>query len=195
MFWLILSLVLWAIVHSLLASLKAKQLAQEWFGAQAMHFYRLLYNGFAILTFIPIFGITALTKSPILYAVPLPWAGFMVLGEFLALAGLIIALMQTDVWVFIGLRQLGESSRSTPLNTGGLYHYLRHPLYLMGLVFIWLFPYMTCTIQVFNLALTLYILIGIFLEERKLRREFGQVYIDYAAETPMLIPFLKGKKT
>ncbi len=195
MFWLPFSLVLWAIVHSLLASLKAKQLGLEWFGAQAMHFYRLLYNVFAILTFIPIMGITALTKSPILYVVPLPWAGLMVLGEFLAVAGLVIALMQTDVWGFIGLRQLGESSGSTSLNTAGLYRYVRHPLYLMGLVFIWLFPYMTGTILVFNLTLTLYILVGIFFEERKLRQEFGQQYIDYAAVTPMLIPFTKVKKT
>jgi protein-S-isoprenylcysteine O-methyltransferase Ste14 len=65
----------------------------------------------------------------------------------------------------------------------------------MGLVFIWLFPYMTGTILEFNISLTLYILIGVFFEERKLRREFGQEYVAYAAKTPMLIPFIKKSKT
>jgi protein-S-isoprenylcysteine O-methyltransferase Ste14 len=90
---------------------------------------------------------------------------------------------------------LGESNEPAQLKTGGLYRYIRHPLYLMGLVFIWLFPYMTGNILVFNLSLTLYILIGVFFEERKLRREFGQEYSAYAARTPMLIPFLKRNKT
>lgn len=194
MVWLVLAVLIWGSVHSWLASMKAKELALRWFGAQAMRFYRLLYNGFSILTFIPVMGIAALTKSPKLYAVPIPWAALMVLGELLAAAGLVIALVQTDVWGFIGLRQLGESRGPTPLKIGGLYRYVRHPLYLMGLVFIWFFPYMTGTLLVFNLSLTLYILIGIFFEERKLRREFGQEYVAYAAKTPMLIPFLKKNK-
>lgn len=179
----------------MLASMKAKELALRWFGASFMRFYRLLYNGFSILTFIPIMGIAALTKGPKLYVVPMPWAGLMVLGEFLAVAGLVIALVQTDVWGFIGLRQLGERNEPTQLKIGGLYRYIRHPLYLMGLVFIWLFPYMTGAILVFNISLTIYILIGVFFEERKLRREFGQEYIAYAAKTPMLIPFRKKNKT
>lgn len=195
MLWLVLAILLWGSVHSLLASMKAKELALRWFGASFMRFYRLLYNGFSILTFIPIMGIAALTKGPKLYVVPMPWAGLMVLGEFLAVAGLVIALVQTDVWGFIGLRQLGERNEPTQLKIGGLYRYIRHPLYLMGLVFIWLFPYMTGAILVFNISLTIYILIGVFFEERKLRREFGQEYIAYAAKTPMLIPFRKKNKT
>jgi methanethiol S-methyltransferase len=174
MFWLVLAVLIWGSVHSWLASIKAKELALRWFGAQAMRFYRLLYNGFSILTFIPVMGIAALTKSPKLYVVPIPWAALMVLVELLAAAGLVIALGQTDVWGFIGLRQLGEGRGPTTLKIGGMYRYVRHPLYLMGLVFIWFFPYMTGTLLVFNLSLTLYILIGIFFEERKLRREFGQ---------------------
>jgi protein-S-isoprenylcysteine O-methyltransferase Ste14 len=39
-------------------------------------------------------------------------------------------------------------------------------------------------------ALTIYILIGIIFEERKLLREFGQAYVDYKSMTPMLLPGL-----
>jgi len=195
MLWIILSVFLWGIIHSLLASMRTKELVTKWFGAKFMRFYRLLYNAFAVISFVPVLAIAALTNSRTLYSVPIPWSGLMVFGEILALIGLTLAFSQTDAWEFIGLRQLGESERPSRLNTGGLYHYIRHPLYATGLVFIWLFPHMTISILVINIALTIYILIGAFFEERKLRREFGQEYIDYAAVTPMLIPLVKRKKT
>ncbi len=37
---------------------------------------------------------------------------------------------------------------------------------------------------------TLYILIGVFFEERKLLREFGEAYTIYKKSTPMLVPGL-----
>jgi methanethiol S-methyltransferase len=38
------------------------------------------------------------------------------------------------------------------------------------------------------MGLTLYILVGAVLEERKLLHEFGDVYARYQQETPMLLP-------
>jgi protein-S-isoprenylcysteine O-methyltransferase Ste14 len=94
-----------------------------------------------------------------------------------------------------------ESQLESPLEAkqghlviSGLYRYIRHPLYTAGLIFIWLLPLMTVNILTINISLTLYILIGTYFEERKLRAEFGRGYIDYAAVTPMFIPFLKGNK-
>ena len=193
MSWIFLSMVLWGSLHSLLASLKAKELARRWFGENFMHFYRLFYNALAVLSFLPVLAIAMLTSSSILYVVPFPWSGLMVIGEILAVAGLAIGLHETDMWEFLGLRQLGRSKGPSRLKTTGLYRYVRHPLYSAGLAFIWLFLRMTLMILALNLALTIYILIGAFFEERKLQREFGQEYIDYAALTPMLIPFIKGK--
>ena len=40
-----------------------------------------------------------------------------------------------------------------------------------------------------NSVLTIYIIIGTVLEERKLVLEFGDTYIRYQREVPMLIPF------
>lgn len=195
MFWLVLSILIWGSVHSLLASLKAKELCQGWFGTKFMRFYRLVYNAFAGLSFLPILALVVLTKSKTLYVVPLPWSGLMILGEILASACLLIGVLQTDAWEFLGLRQLGESPGPSQLQTKGLYHHVRHPLYAAGLAVIWLFPVMTSNILVVNIALSFYILIGASFEERKLRREFGRKYIDYAAVTPMLVPFIKRKRT
>ena len=119
----------------------------------------------------------------------------MIGGELLAVAALLIAFRQTDIWEFIGFRQLGEVEKPSKLTTSGLYHYIRNPLYTAGMAFIWLLPLMTVNILTVNIALTVYIVIGATFEERKLRRIFGQEYSDYSAITPMFIPFLKGNKS
>jgi len=129
-----------------------------------------------------------------LYSVPFPWSLLMLLGEFLAIVVLGVGLLQTDPWEFIGLRQLGNAGKPARLNTAGLYRFVRHPLYVAGLAFIWLVPHMTAALCVFNISVSMYIIVGALFEERKLRHEFGQAYIDYAACTPMLIPFTKMKK-
>lgn len=194
MIWLILSVLLWGILHSILASLKAKELARSWIGTGLMRFYRLLYNFLAVLTFMPILGLAAVTPDRKLYLVPFPWSGLLVIGEILAVVALLIGFLQTDAMDFIGLRPLVESKRPTRLTTSGLYHYVRHPLYSAGLALIWLLPYMTANVLAINIGLTVYVVVGAFFEERKLKLEFGQQYTNYATVTPMFVPFLKGNK-
>jgi protein-S-isoprenylcysteine O-methyltransferase Ste14 len=195
MFWIVLSVLLWGLLHSLSASLKAREWARQILGPVWNRFYRLAYNIFSVFSFLPVLVLAALTPDRRLYLVPLPWSGLMVLGELLAVAALVLAFRQTDMWEFIGFRQLGETDKPSGLTTSGLYHYVRHPLYSAGLAFIWLMPLMTVNVLAINLALTVYVVIGAVFEERKLRREFGQAYVEYAKVTPMFIPFLKGNKS
>jgi methanethiol S-methyltransferase len=206
MFWIILALILWGGIHSLLASLKAKTIAKGWLGERLVRFYRLAYNLLAGVSFLPILALAAVLPDRRLYLAPLPWSGLMVLIEFLAVVMLLVAFRQTDIWEFLGLRQL--MSPDKPAQTGdslvtsqghlvmaGLYRHIRHPLYSAGLLFIWFTPLMTVNLLVINIGLTIYIVIGAYLEERKLHETFGQEYSDYAAVTPMFIPFIKGNKT
>ena len=203
MLWLILAVLLWGFIHSLLASMTAKDLARRWLGEKLARFYRLAYNLFAGLSFIPVLVIAAITIDQRLYIIPLPWSALMVIGELLAVITLLVGFRQTDAWEFLGLRQLTEAATSGqpdgPLDarrghlvTSGLYRYVRHPLYSAGLAFIWLTPVMTVHVLVINISLTVYIMVGAYFEERKLRREFGQEYANYAAVTPMFFPFLSG---
>jgi protein-S-isoprenylcysteine O-methyltransferase Ste14 len=206
MFWLILSVLVWGIIHSLLASRKAKELFLGWFGETLARFYRLVYNVLSGLSFLPVLVIAAVIPDRKLYSLALPWSALMVFGEFLAVVALVVGFRQTDIWEFFGLRQLTKpSSRGHPDNlpmeiaqghlvTSGLYRYVRHPLYSAGIVFIWLLPVMTVNALAINIALTIYVVVGTHFEERKLRREFGREYTDYAAVTPMFIPFLNGNK-
>ncbi|KAF0107876.1 MAG: hypothetical protein FD146_1507 [Anaerolineaceae bacterium] len=196
MLWLILSVLLWGLLHSLLASHTAKELARRWLGDRAARFYRLGYNVFSCVSFLPVLMIAALTPDRTLYLVPLPWSGLMALGMLLSAAALVAGFRQTDAWEFIGLRQAAGplEARDGALVTGGLYRCVRHPLYTAGIAFIWLTPLMTVNALAINAALTVYVIVGAIFEERKLRREFGQAYADYAAVTPMFIPFTKWNK-
>jgi protein-S-isoprenylcysteine O-methyltransferase Ste14 len=195
MLWLIILVLSWGLLHSLLASQKAKELARRWLGDRLNRFYRLGYNAFACVSFLPVLAALFLVPDRRLYYVPMPWSLLMVAGELLAVVALLVGLLQTDARVFLGLRQLRENSKPSQLTTSGLYHYVRHPLYTAGLVFIWLMPLMTVNVLAIDIALTVYVIVGAYFEERKLRREFKQVYVDYMAVTPMFIPFLKGNKS
>jgi protein-S-isoprenylcysteine O-methyltransferase Ste14 len=195
-FWLIVSILLWGLIHSLLASRQAKAVIRRFFGPAVDRFYRLFYNLFAGFSFLPSLALAALAPDRTLYLVQWPWSFLMVSGMLLAVIALVVGFLKTDAWEFLGLRQAAGmvEKKDGKLVTSGLYHYVRHPLYTAGLVFIWLMPLMTVNVLAINAALTLYVVIGAYFEERKLHREFGQAYADYVATTPMFLPFLKGNK-
>lgn len=193
MLWLLLSIALWGIVHSLLASTAVKDFFQRRFGDGFMRFYRLFYNIFAAISFLPVLYLMITLPDRILYQVPAPFSTLMYAGQGLSILLLIVAVFQTDLLSFAGLRQLVEVEETGPLITSGLYRYVRHPLYTFSLSFLWLSPRMTLNSFVVYLSLTLYILVGIFFEERKLVRAFGQDYENYRSVTPMLIPGRKPR--
>ena len=183
---------LYGSLHSLLASATAKIRAQQFFGQAVMRYYRLLYNGLGLLTFLPVLAIPILMPGQLLYQLTEVWMGMAILGQTLAVIVLIIGLKQTDPWNFLGMRQLldGSSDQNQNLVVSGLYRCVRHPLYAAGLVFIWLTPVMTTSVLALILALTVYIIIGSSFEERRLQGEFGSAYQTYKGKVPRLIPRL-----
>ena len=191
MFWLILSIALWGSTHSLLASLSFKDLLRRTLGDKFMKSYRLLYNIFAVISIVPVLYLMAVLPDEALYQVPPPWSYLMLLGQGISVFLLFVAVLQTDVLSFAGLRQLIEEERTGKLVTHGLYRFVRHPLYTFSLLILWLSPKVTFNSFIVYLALTLYVLVGAFFEERKLLREFGQEYAKYRSVTPMLMPGLK----
>ena len=197
MLWLVLTIAHWGVVHSWLASLEVKTAAQRAFGDAAARWYRLAYNAFSVVTFAPILLLVGLLPDRVLYVVPPPWRYMMLIGELLAAACILIALLQVDAASFVGIRQLFQGEQPSQLVIGGFYRWVRHPLYLFGLLILWLTPTMTRNMFIAFLALTAYLIIGALFEERKLLREFGSAYAEYRARTPMLIPLprLPAKKS
>lgn len=194
MLWLILAIALWGALHSWLASLGVEDAARRRFGDRASRVYRLAYNIFSVVTFAPILLLVGLLPDRVLYVVPPPWRYLMFAGELAAVLCLILVLLQVDAASFIGLRQLLQGERPPRFVTSGFYRWVRHPLYLFGLLILWLTPAMTVNLLVADLAMTTYLIIGARFEERKLLREFGSAYAEYRLRTPMFIPLLRQRK-
>lgn len=117
---------------------------------------------------------------------------------FLLGAGLVLwSTFMISHWELFGLSQAWHAFRGTkPVEIGftepAMYQYSRHPLYL-GLFFVlWSTPWMTTGHLLLASIWSVYIFIGIALEERDLIRHFGQAYLDYKSRVPKLFPFLKG---
>jgi protein-S-isoprenylcysteine O-methyltransferase Ste14 len=156
----------------------------------------LAYNAFGILTFMPVLALVALLQDRELYVIPAPWSYLALGGQLLALVLLVVGLLQTGIYSFLGFEQILKSSPSSSpeMVTNGLYRWVRHPLYTAGMAFIWLTSIMTINLLALNIGLTLYLILGAIYEERKLVREFGEDYTRYQERVPMLIPGLGRKK-
>lgn len=187
---ILLAVLAWGLLHSYLASLKFKAIIRHRFGPATDRWFRLAYNLFAIITFLPILALPVLLEDKVIYVIHYPWVILTSALQLLALVTLIVGLQQTGAFSFLGVRQLllPEDCTSAHLVTTGLYKHVRHPLYTAGLVLVWLIPGLTWNLLAVNLGITIYIVIGAHFEERKLMREFGETYFKYRDSTAMLIP-------
>lgn len=84
----------------------------------------------------------------------------------------------------LGLAQMHRWARGLPperhrLKTGGMYRWLRHPMYLGVLTVLWATPRMTVGHALLALGLTGYVLIAMRYEERDLRLRFGAGYAQW----------------
>jgi methanethiol S-methyltransferase len=180
---------IYGVLHSLLASATAKDWIRGRFGPSTDRLYRLGYNAIAVITFLPVLAALVARPGEILYQLGSPWNAAAIAGQLLCLVVVGLGLLQSDAWSFLGLRQLAGTARApSHLVATGLYRWVRHPLYTAGLAFIWLMSVMTTSLLAVNIVLTVYILIGSRLEERRLVAEFGKAYEEYQRQVPSLLP-------
>ena len=82
-----------------------------------------------------------------------------------------------------------RSDKPQQIIAKGPYRWVRHPLYLFLIVLIWSCPVLTLDRLIFNIMWTFWIVIGTYLVDRDLHREFGSQYLEYSSRVPMLIPY------
>ena len=97
-----------------------------------------------------------------------------------------------------GLRQVylrlkGEPYRPVPFVQVALYRFVRHPIMLGVLIGFWATPSMSVGHLLFAAASTVYVFIGIFLEEHDTRQALGETYERYRRKTPMIVPLPRRK--
>ena len=99
-----------------------------------------------------------------------------------------------DVSQLLGIKQIKEGTSSKAitdsgeLDSSGVLGITRHPWYLATILLIWARQLDASAIFI-NVILTSYLIVGTYLEEKKLVREFGEKYLIYQKSVPMLIPY------
>jgi methanethiol S-methyltransferase len=184
---------IYGLIHSLLASLKVKELAAAWLGA-GYKWYRLIYNIFATISLLPVLALAIILPDKPIYDLPSPWHAVMLILQLIGAGISFFAAAKTGLGYLAGITQLtgtDEGDCEKRLETGGLYRFVRHPIYSGAILFLWASPQMTWNSMALKLAFTFYFIIGGMVEEKKLVAEFGDAYRAYRLRTPMLIPGLK----
>lgn len=180
--------ILFGVLHSVLASAPLKHRIASAF-PRVFKYYRLLYTLFAFLTFGFVLWYQLTLPSPLLFNRHLFTTAT---GATVAATGLVIMSICINKY-FMSLSGLKSLFQERPVHTlmiNGIHRYVRHPLYLGTFLAIWgaflLYPALSLFIS--NVVITVYTLIGISFEERKLIAEFGAAYKNYQQTVPKLIP-------
>lgn len=147
-------------------------------------FLMLLYYFWQPISF-EIWNVSNITFKSVLLAISfLGWV-LVLLSTFLINHFHLFGLYQVLQYV---LEKQSKDTFKIPF----LYKIVRHPLYLGFLIAFWFTPLLTVGHLIFNIGMTIYILIGIHHEEKDLIQLHGDSYRHYRKNTPKLIPF--GKK-
>ena len=180
----------YGVIHSLLASTQAKRLAKQ-FAPNGYRAYRLAYNLLAgLLLLVPLWLMARYPGEP-LWRWPGALRWLMDGAAIAALAGFAFTLRMYDNAEFLGLKQLscGREDRESPppMSLSTAHRFVRHPWYFYGLVILWTRE-MNAALLTSAVIITLYLVLGSRLEERKLVECYGDAYRAYQRKVPGLIP-------
>ena len=124
-----------------------------------------------------------------------PLGAILLTGYF---SGWIIVLISTFLinhFHLFGLQQAFSAIKQTQSKeesfvTPFLYKLVRHPMMTGVLIALWCAPTLTVGRLVINVAMTVYIVLGVMHEEKALVADLGDEYEAYRKKKPMLIPGL-----
>jgi len=197
----ILIFLLFAFIHSITVSSWFKLVCVNVLGETFMRaWYRFLYNTISIVTVLVAIYLIAKVPDREIWTAPL-WLKWVMHGiQFAGLAFGSLAFEHMDSGEFMGFRQVWRylTRRKTAGNIEGLtqkelvrngvYGIVRHPMYLAGLVIFTFSPIITVNGLTVTVLADFYFLFGVFIEERRFLRLFGDEYQEYMRQVPRLIP-------
>ncbi|MGX5173283.1 methyltransferase family protein [Aliikangiella sp. IMCC44653] len=108
---------------------------------------------------------------------------------------LLAATFMLNHFELFGLSQtfnplVGKAPFETGFRTPGIYKFIRHPIQTGVLIGMWSVPLSTVSHIMFAGGMSIYIVVGLYFEERDLVRDFGDDYLNYMARVKRLIPFV-----
>ncbi len=185
-------LVLWMLLHSLLARTRVKDFITGFLGR---HLFRVVYvitAAFSLMVVLylwrPISGYLWQANGMLYWILSILY--------LCCIVGMFYSMLSIDYFEYLGIRSVlrhmkAQTEKTQLFEVKGPYAYCRHPAYLFLLMAFWIGPVMTCGRFEFAFIGSLYLFFGTFLEERNLRRELGEVYDLYRANVPMWIPRMR----
>ena len=184
----------WCFLHSAMISISVTDYLKRSLGPR-LRYYRLFFNMVSAVALVPVVLFAHAVRTQPVFS----WDGYLRIVQVLMLgtSGLLFFLgaRHYDARQFLGIKQIREGTSnkaltdSGKLDTSGVLGMVRHPWYSAAMLLIWAGQMDVSTIIV-NIILTAYLIIGTFLEERKLVREFREEYRAYQKRVSMFIPFL-----
>ena len=151
--------------------------------------YRIVFNIFAILGLVVIYGVSNQINDKL-------WidSGLLrAIGFIVIISGINItykSFKNYNIKEFIGITAESTDTLQNNLVVDGFHNNVRHPVYLATIIiFAGNFLYSPNYSNLILLVLTtIYLQIGIYLEEKKLQAKFGESYIKYKQRVPKLLP-------
>lgn len=192
---------MWCFLHSVLIDPKVAGYIKG-SGKIPSHYYRLFYNLVSFTTLIPLVLLSSFDMGDAVFS----WSGIgLFIRAFLLIAALYCfwaGAKGYDLRYFLGLQQIRDGKERVLLgeddsfSEAGILGVVRHPWYLGSLLLIWSIfqTYYQKNLAVV-LILTMYLILGAYLEEKKIVAEFGDRYRQYQQRVSMFIPlkWLKRK--
>lgn len=197
-----------ALIHSITVASWFKDLCRHAFGEIFMRvWYRFLYTTVSGITVFIAVYLTSQVPDRVLWQGPL-W--FRLVMHAIQLAGFVFgaqAFQYQDKWEFMGFRQVwryvtkgeiagnSEGLTERELVTTGVYGIVRHPLYVAGFVIFTFSPHITVNGLTITVLADLYFLFGMFIEERRFVKTFGDQYREYMKKVPRMIPRIFSRRS
>ena len=182
----------WCFMHSFLISTWFTGHLQSLTGKK-IACYRLCFNIISIAALVPAIWYQLSFEQTFLFHWNGPWRIVQVCLTLYGSYMFYVGRKRYDMPFFLGTRQLraylaGKTVEPLPFRAdyrGGV----RHPWYSGSIAMVLASGTLTDITLASKSVLISYLIIGTFLEERKLVKEYGQSYIQYQQELPMLFPW------
>jgi methanethiol S-methyltransferase len=178
-------LLLFGLQHSGMARAGFKQ---QWTRLIPARLERSLYAGTSGLVVLAVVLLWQSLGDTVIWSLPV----WLIVVPMLACLGVGLLNLCFDHAGLFGLRQAWTgvpADGGETLYLSGPYRYVRHPLMACLLLLLWTQPMLSLDLAVFNAGMTLYIAVGVLLEERDLARRFHPAYARYRLRVPALVPW------